>query len=109
MASGTIKSSAIERFNIGRISSAQTDFIGYGVYDADKNTVRVYLEARGTAVSSTNLSAAIAEKYRPKANASLIGVVNGSPCSCGMSTAGVIYQNLTSSSTSAFVTGEYSL
>lgn len=109
MASGTIKKSAIERFTIARISSAQTDFVGYGVYDADKNTVRVYLAAKGTAVSSINLSSPIAEKYRPKTTAPLIGVVNGTPCTCGMTVEGNVYQTLTSSSTSAFVTGEYSL
>ncbi len=109
MASGTIKSSAIERFDIPKVSTAQTDFVGYGMYDADKNTVRVYLEARGTAVSGINLSGAIAEKYRPKANAYLVGVVNGSPCTCVMSTAGIISQTLTGSSTSAFVIGEYTL
>jgi len=105
------------RFNLTAISSNQNNFLGYGIFDATTNSVRIYAYAFNSTnpVDSTAVAEGIPEQYRPSSDI-IIGVgtiYNGNreyrPSGFTVKSDGSITNRITSSHYGFCCVGEYKL
>ena len=125
MATGTVPVAQNKKatvFSLSAGASAVTYFSGYGVFDPNTSTVRIYFVARNTNSSgtttfgTTTALTVIPEAYRPSENKYLYATIFTYANStvtvagnyfCTVGTDGKIVQNLTNSGREVFAVGEY--
>lgn len=97
-----------EYFTLDKVSSAQTQFTGYGIYQRSTNTVRIYLSSLGS-VTSNLVAQGIPAKYRPSESKSIPVIASGIAGLGYVKTDGTIEQQITGTYSSVFAVGEYDL
>lgn len=97
-----------EYFTLNKISNAQIQFTGYGIYQKSTNTVRIYLSALGS-VTSNLVAQGIPAKYRPSTSKSVPVIASGTAGLGYIKTDGTIEQQITGTYNSVFAVGEYDL
>lgn len=100
----------VERFSLTPISSSQTAFIGYGIYDKSTNTVRIYVASNGASeVASLDVAENIPMAYRPSVQKDAVGICDGSGAVFRITIDGKVVQTHSSSYRAILCVGEYTL